>query len=129
MMRNRSATSILRPQGVIGLMLSLVVVSFCNVAEAQSDRGWWVVVGSVPSPDNTITAESEVAVGRIAVAARRCGLDPFEHFSSKFSNFKAGYLVVVVGAYGSKAVAEEVLAKAKECLPDAYLKQGSYAGE
>ena len=129
MMRNRSATSILRPQGVIGLMLSLVVVSFCNVAEAQSDRGWWVVVGSVPSPDNTITAESEVAVGRIAVAARRCGLDPFEDFSSKFSNFKAGYLVVVVGAYGSKAVAEEALAKAKECLPDAYLKQGSYAGE
>lgn len=107
------------------LVLSLAVTP----AQAQGDSGWWVVLGSVASPDNNFTPQTEVVARNIDAAARRCGLKPFQDFSSKFANFAPGYAVVVVGAYGSKARAGEALAKAKECLPDAYLKQGSYAGE
>ena len=114
---------------VSALVLSLGIACGANSAEAQSNRGWWVVLGSVGLPDMVFTSETKVVVDRIAAAARRCGLKPFWDFSSKFSNFMPGYLVVVVGAYGSKIGADRVLATAKGCLPGAYLKQGSYAGE
>ena len=107
----------------------MAVTPAFTTAQAQGDSGWWVVLGSVASPDNNFTPQTEVAVRNIEAAARRCGLKPFQDFSSKFGNFAPGYAVVVVGAYGSKARAGQALAKAKECLPDAYIKQGSYAGE
>jgi hypothetical protein len=111
------------------LVLSLGMAPAFTTAHAESNSGWWVVLGSVASPDNNFTPQTEAAVRRIEVAARRCGLKPFQDFSSKFSNFTRGYTVVVAGAYGSKASADQVLANAKECLAGAYVKQGSYAGE
>lgn len=93
------------------------------------DGEWWVVLGSIPTPDNNFTPQVEAAVRRIEAAARRCGLKPFHDFSSKFRGFATGYTVVVVGAYASKASAERMSIEAASCLPGAYVKQGSYAGE
>ena len=111
------------------LALCLGVALSFNVAEAARNSSWWVVLGSVATPDNNFTPDVEASVRRIEAAARRCGLSPFQDFSSKFQNFAPGYAVVVVGAYASKATADQVLAKARRCLPGAYVKQGSYAGE
>jgi hypothetical protein len=105
------------------------VATNCTTGHAESNSGWWVVLGSVASPDNSFTPQNEIAVRRIETAARRWGIKPFQDFSSKFFNFTQGCTVVVAGAYGSKASANQVLAKAKECLENAYVKQGSYAGE
>jgi hypothetical protein len=110
------------------LALHLAVVPPFTAVQAQRNSGWWIVLGSVASPDNNFTPDVERTVRHIEAAARRCGLRPFQDFSSKFG-FTPGYTVVVVGAYGSKTSADQVLPKAKECLPDAYIKQGSYAGE
>ncbi len=98
-------------------------------ADARSNSGWWVVLGSVPTPDNNFTPQVEAAVRRIEASARRCGMQVLQDFSSKFSNFAQGYTVVVAGAYGSKASANQALVKARRCVPAAYIKQGSYAGE
>jgi hypothetical protein len=111
------------------LVLSLGLTPAFTTAHAGSNSGWWVVLGSVASPDNNFTPQTEIAVRRIEADARRCGMKPFQDFSSKFTNFTQGYTVVVAGAYGSRASANQVLAKAKECLAGAYVKHGSYAGE
>ncbi len=100
-----------------------------GTVHAARNSGWWVVLGSVASPDNNMSPQVEAAVERVEAAARRCGLKPFHDFSSKFGGFTRGYTVVVVGAYASRSAAEGVLAKAKPCVPTAYLRQGSYAGE
>lgn len=98
-------------------------------ARAQGDRGWWVVLGSVAAPDNNVSPQAEAAVRRIMAAARRCGLAPFQDFSSKFSLFSPGYLVVVDGAYPSRARADAVASKAVRCLDGAYVRNSIYAGD
>ncbi len=115
--------------GVATFALALTVAPAMSTADAASNSGWWVVLGSVATPDNNMTPQVETAVRRIEAAARRCGLKPLQDFSSKFSNFTPGFTVVVAGAYGSKAGADRVLAKAKGCMAGAYVKQGTYAGE
>ncbi len=112
---------------VLGLCLG-AATPFTTVTAANSS-GWGVVLGSIASPDNNFTPPVEAAVRRIEAAARRCGLNPLQDFSSKFRNFAPGYTVVVAGAYASKAIAEQALMRAKGCLTSAYIKQGSYAGE
>lgn len=96
---------------------------------ATLDSGWWVILGSIPTPHNNFTPQVEAKARRVEAAARRCGLEPFLDFSSKFRGFSPGYSVVVVGAYGSRSRARGVLAQARRCVPDAYIKQGVYAGE
>lgn len=113
----------------VAVALCLGAAPSATTSHAANNSGWWVVLGSVPSPDNNFTPQVETAVRRIESAARRCGLSPFQDLSSKFQNFASGYAVVVVGAYSSKARADQVLVKAKRCLPGAYIKSGSYAGE
>lgn len=111
------------------LALCLGAAPAVMAAHAASNSGWWVVLGSVAAPDNNFTPRVEAAVRRIEAAARRCGIKPMQDFSSKFRGFAPGYTVVVAGAYGSKVGAEQVSARARRCLPGAYVKQGSYAGE
>lgn len=56
-------------------------------------------------------------------------MEAFNDFSFKFSGFAPGYTVHVLGAYALKAEAKAVLAEAKRCVPDAYIRRGTYAGE
>lgn len=89
------------------------------------DSGWWIVVGSGPEP----------GVGRPSIAdavnaaTARCGFSAFNDFSVKFSSFKPGYEVFVIGAYRSEREAARLLTAVRRCVPTAYLKSGSYAGE
>lgn len=93
------------------------------------NNGWWVILGSIAAPNNGYTPRVEAGVRRAEAAARRCGLRPFTDFSSKFRGFVPGYAVVVVGAFSSQSGARAVLAQARRCVPDAYVKRGGYAGE
>jgi hypothetical protein len=96
---------------------------------AQNDTGWWVVLGSVSAPDNSVTPQAEAEVRRIEAAARRCGLAPFQDFSSKFRFFTPGHMVVVAGAYQSRAAADAAASRSVRCIDGAYVKHSAYAGE
>ena len=53
----------------------------------------------------------------------------FNDFSGKFAGFADGFDVVVVGGYTSRVAAEADLARLRRCVPTAYVRRGTYAGE
>ncbi|MEH6691130.1 MAG: hypothetical protein V7774_08100 [Pseudorhizobium pelagicum] len=91
--------------------------------ETTLDEGWWVVVGVTPEQVDVATTE------RVHARVRKCGFQAFNDFSGKFTGFKSGHIVFVLGAYSSKKEAQTILAESKKCVPDAYIKQGRYLGE
>lgn len=111
----------------IGLALAL---TFSNAQSGQAqllhDRGWWVVVASAP---DLPPAQADAKHREIAARMKPCGFTPFYDFSSKFSGFKPGLMVYVLGAYATRGEAEYVRQTARACSPAAYLKEGRYAGE
>lgn len=121
----------LLPKAFRGPVLAvLLLVGAGGAPGFSADSGWWLVLGSVASPDNRFTDDTLAAARRIERDARRCGLTAFWDFSSKFSGFARGYTVVVAEQpFGSRSRAERALAKIRPCVPDAYLKRGRYAGE
>lgn len=105
----------------------LALAAFYAPAQAQHlDRGWWVVVGSngEMSPQEMNRAQAEMRA-RLAP----CGVEAFNDFSSKFSGFRPGLMVYVLGAYRSRSAAELARARVAPCAPEAYLKSARYAGE
>lgn len=89
------------------------------------DEGWWVVVRAVP--DNP-AAFDDTSV--FAERVRRCGVEAFADFSSKFSGFRPGYVVTVhMAPFHSEEEANALLKQARRCAPGAYLRYGRYAGE
>ena len=108
--------------------VGLLCVALLATAAAAQQRsaGWWVVVGSFPTEP---PARMLNDLRRVEAAAARCGFRTFNDHSSKFSGFKPGYNVFVIGAYRSRADAEHVRAGVRSCFPTAYLRQGNYAGE
>lgn len=109
------------------LALGLIALG-AQGAEAQllRDRGWWVVVESAP---DLPPAQTDARHRAVATRLGRCGFSPFYDFSSKFSGFRPGLMVYVLGAYATRGEAEAARKTARACAPAAYLKQGRYAGE
>lgn len=91
------------------------------------DTGWWVVLGSFPNYDFSVSREEDVEIARARAA--RCGIDPFNDFSNKFLGFAPGYDVVAVGAFADPKTARAVLRRVRACIPDAYVKFGRHLGE
>lgn len=114
---------------LVRAMVMALCLCVLPLGGAQADSGWWVILGSIAAPGNNYTPRVEAGARRAEAAARRCGLRPHQDFSSKFRGFVPGYVVVVVGAFSSQSKAKSVLAQARRCVPDAYIKQGTYAGE
>lgn len=113
---------------MIGLALCALAAAG-GAAHAQAMRldGWWVVLAS--DPDTLPPAQMDARQARMRASLARCGLEPYSDFSSKFSTFRPGLMVHVLGAYASKAQAERVRAQALPCASGAYLKAARYAGE
>lgn len=111
----------------VSLALALTVSGAAGAqAQLLRDSGWWVVVASPPDlPPAQADAKRREILGRM----RPCGLKPYYDFSSKFSGFRPGLMVYVLGAYATRAEADYVREAASACSPAAYLKQGRYAGE
>jgi hypothetical protein len=111
--------------GTIAATAVALGLILCAAAQAR-DKGWWVVVGSLPSePSERQSAD----LRRMSAAARRCGVRVFNDTSGKFVGFRPGLNVFVIGAYASRPAAERVQAVARRCFPGAYLKHGRYLGE
>lgn len=110
----------------IGVMLSalLFLAASFGPAGAELDDGYWIIVGSLPAEFHD-DAAAEAIRNRI----RPCGFEPFNDFSSKFFGFRPGLNVFVLGAYASRGEANAILRAARRCVPDAYIKRGTYAGE
>ena len=111
----------------VSLALALTLLG-AGGAQAQllRDSGWWVVVASAP---DLPPAQADAKRREIMARMRRCGLTPYHDFSSKFSGFRPGLMVYVLGAYATRGEADYVREAASACSPAAYLKQGRYAGE
>jgi hypothetical protein len=89
------------------------------------DEGWWVVVRALP---DTPSAFDDTTA--FAERVRRCGVEAFGDFSSKFSGFRPGYVVTVhVAPFHTEEEANALLKQARRCVPGAYLRYGRYAGE
>lgn len=117
-----------RAPGFGAMVLGLSLLAFAPGAGATTPAGpFWIVAGSFSNPDYTQVQEQEVA--RTSAAVTRCGLEPFNDFSGKFIGFKEGFDVVVVGGYTTRAAAEADLARLRPCVPTAYIRKGTYAGE
>lgn len=102
--------------------------ALAGVARAATPAGpFWIVAGSFADPDAALVQGD--AVRRAAAAVARCGLTPFNDFSGKFAGFAGGLDVVVVGGYTSRAAADADLARLRPCVPTAYVRRGTYAGE
>ncbi len=101
-----------------------LAISSATVASAAGQ--WWVIVGSAKNPDYADTAPANAKVNAELAA---CGVQAFSDFSSKWSGFTPGLTVSVLGPYQSKSTAETMRNRILSCIPSAYLKQGTYAGE
>ena len=58
-----------------------------------------------------------------------CGFTPFNDFSMKFSTFRSGFNVFVLGAFPTRGAADHVKAAVGSCAPAAYVKAAKYAGD
>lgn len=85
------------------------------------------MLGVSPAPG--ATGMEFPAAWQAAKAAKRCGVETFGDFSAKFQGFAPDLYVSVIDVNGSRTKAEAALAKVRPCVPGAYLKQGTYAGE
>lgn len=109
-------------------VLGLLLLGLAPAARAATPAGpYWIVAGSFSDPDYTQVQYE--AVRRAAAAVARCGLEAFNDFSGKFIGFSEGFDVVVVGGYKTRAAAEADLARLRPCVPTAYIRKGTYAGE
>ncbi|EJW11880.1 hypothetical protein A33M_2661 [Rhodovulum sp. PH10] len=118
------------PKALRGPAVAILVLAGSGGPGFSADSGWWLVLGSIATPDHRFTDDTLAAARGIERDARRCGVTAFWDFSSKFSGFARGYTVVVAEQpFGSRSRAERALARARACVPDAYLKRGRYAGE
>lgn len=95
------------------------------VEDSLPAEGWWIVMGAIPDDPaawDGVPARTE--------AAATCGITLFGDFSAKFEGFKPGIVVLVHDRpFATREAAADLLAKARDCEPDAYLKYGRYAGE
>lgn len=90
---------------------------------ATLDDGYWVIVGVTPEGSGPVETAS------IHAKVKKCGFQAFNDFSGKFSNFTPGHIVYVLGAHETKREAQAIQREVRRCVPDAYIKQGRYAGE
>ncbi len=111
-----------------GASLALLGLVSSAASSAATPAGpYWIVADSFANPDYTHVQYE--AVRRASTDVARCGLEPFNDFSSKFVGFAEGFDVVVVGGYASRAAAETDLARLRPCVPGAYVRSGRYAGK
>ncbi|XYD11908.1 SPOR domain-containing protein (plasmid) [Methylobacterium sp. NMS12] len=108
----------------VGLPAGVLAIA----AQAATPTGpYWIVAGSFADPDYTHVQVE--AVRRASAAVADCGLKPFRDFSGKFVGFGEGFDVVVIGGYARRAAAEADLRRLRRCVPTAYVREGTYAGE
>ena len=97
-------------------------------AGPNMNRGWWVILGNFPTCGMNACG-SEIHVQQISRKAARCDLSVYNDFSNKFIGFRGGYEVYVVRGAFTKPNAQMILAQAKPCFPNAYIKYARYMGE
>lgn len=91
-----------------------------------AEADWWVIVHSEPNPDNRDTGPANA---RANDALAPCRFEAFSDWSAKWRGFQPGFSVSVLGPYHAQEEAEKVRRAASACVPDANVRQGTYAGE
>lgn len=94
--------------------------------QSGGEAGWWVIVGSERNPDNRDTGPANA---RVNDALAPCRFEAFSDWSAKWRGFQPGFSVSVLGPYHAQEEAEKVRRAASACVPDANVRQGTYAGE
>jgi hypothetical protein len=89
--------------------------------QQHGPSSYYVIVGSYPEHDPLALVRAE--------DFRRCsGYAPAIARSSDIAGLRGGLTVVMLGGLAERRFAAEVLSWALRCQPDAYLRQGSFAG-
>ncbi|WP_273795164.1 hypothetical protein [Brucella intermedia] len=106
------------------IVIAAVLTVSVHSAVGAQESAYWVVVGSIQ--DAGLSPRRE----QIIKSTRRCGFRVFNDFSDKFAGFRGGLNVFVIDiAFPTRLSAQKALNRVKKCIPDAYIKFGSYAGE
>jgi hypothetical protein len=88
------------------------------VAQAASGWLWYVVLGSFP------VGGDASAQKRWQYVTEQCGLDAFWQPAGQVPGMNPNALFVYEGPFQQKSAASARLHAAKNCVPDAYIKQG-----
>ncbi len=110
-----------------------VVAALYTPSYAEDGKEWWVIVGYVDHQpfvwDDAVLPKANRLTNQLAA----CGLVAFWDFSGKFEGLGTkdrGTVIVISSSSGlTKAVASGLLAAARPCVPDAYIKRAHYTGE
>ncbi len=114
-------------EGVSGFVAEVNFLQKAGVQQvSDSAETWWVVVGTESNPDNGDTGPANA---RVNDKLAPCRMEAFSDWSGKWKGFTPGYSVSVLGGYASKQEAEAIQAAVSACIPDAYVKRGTYLGE
>jgi DnaJ domain len=97
-----------------------------NNARSGSEAGWWIILGSINVDEGD---SASTLIRRASGAARRCGMDAFNDFSSNFRGFAPGYMVVVIGPFADKVEAARSRQQVNGCVSRTYVKYAQHLGE
>ena len=85
--------------------------------------GWWVVAGS---HSTELTNRTSRALDAVEARATKCGFDVHLEPSGSFIGFAPNLLVQAVGPYASRTAAVYAASRLRRCIPNAYVKRGTY---
>lgn len=105
----------------LGLLMGSIVLP-----SAAQESGFWVIVGSTLNPDNDSVDEANDDVND---RLEDCGEEAFSDWSFKWSTFTPGYTASVLGPYSTRSKANAARRDVLDCIPDAYVKRATYAGD
>lgn len=105
---------------------TLALLTILATASPAAAAQWWVILGSIPQDRIDLMDSMRKQVD---AKAARCGYTTFNDFSAKFQGFTPGLNVYVAGPYPNRTQALANRGKLLPCFPDAYAKEGQYAGE
>ena len=106
-------------------LLAALFGSACQVpvAGAANRSSWYVILGSFP------IGEDASAQKHWDYVTGQCGLDAFWQPAGEVEGLNPKVLFVYLGPFEKKSTASTHLPAARNCVPDAYMKQGVPGGE
>ena len=102
---------------------ALASASQIPLVRAADGWSWYVILGSFPNGGDANAQKHWDYV------TRQCGLDAFWQPAGEVEGLNPEVLFVYEGPFEQKSTASAHLAAARNCVPDAYIKQGVPAGD
>ncbi|MEY4501025.1 MAG: hypothetical protein RIS52_915 [Pseudomonadota bacterium] len=93
--------------------------------QTMAGTGFYIVLGSFPDANGSA---QNVVTNRIKVFMQCSRVKPNQALSHEFEGMRPDYAIVFLGGYHDHQMATEILAWAKKCQADAYMKPARWVG-